>query len=196
MRRVHFPLVAVATCAFLSSACTTTADPPLRLGKSLESLQSLYGDGSIRFEYLSESDEGTFTGVLAPTYAMLDERAGPRGYRRYLIQCKVQSGKFVKCQQLVDGKELALETIYGYKVSGLQLQTVGTESFVKLRQPSISFYGYLPAVDLVSNLSEAERKSFSGQVHFYDTYENYAYDIVGGVAVKVAVSTEVTRKWP
>lgn len=187
---ICIPLFAVA------AGCSTTDDPPLRLGKTLEALKAMHGDAAIRFEYINSDDESTFSGVVVPAYAMLDERGDERGQRLHMIQCKVQDGTFLKCRQYVAGQERELSTIYGHNVKGLSLRLVSKEGFVKIRQAAISFRGYYPTVDMVSNLNRHEIKHFSGRVVFIESYESFSYDFVDGVAVKVAVSSYMPRKWP
>lgn len=197
MEKLIFASVALTVVASVILGCRSTEDPPLKLGSTLRDLQSSYsGDGTIAFEYLSEDNESNFSGVVIPSFEVLDKRPDEMGLKTPNIQCLAHQGVIVECKRFRKGNVEPLEKLYGMPSKGIKLKDIGKEAFVKLRLPRIDFFGNFPDVADISSLSEQEQRQFSGRVRFSKEHEAFSYDIIDGEALFVEVSTFKARRWP
>jgi len=189
--------VASTIVASIILGCSSIEEPPLKLGSTLRELQSNYsGDGTIAFEYLSDYDESNFSGVVIPSFEVLDKRPDEMGLKIPNIQCLAHQGVIVECKRFRKGNAEPLENLYGMSSKGIKLKDLGKEVFVKLRLPRIDFFGNFPDVSNISSLSEQEQQQFSGRVRFSKEHETFSYDIIDGEALFVEVSTFRPRRWP
>ncbi len=197
MEKLISASVASTIVASIILGCSSIEEPPLKLGSTLRELQSNYsGDGTIAFEYLSDYDESNFSGVVIPSFEVLDKRPDEMGLKIPNIQCLAHQGVIVECKRFRKGNAEPLENLYGMSSKGIKLKDLGKEVFVKLRLPRIDFFGNFPDVSNISSLSEQEQQQFSGRVRFSKEHETFSYDIIDGEALFVEVSTFRPRRWP
>lgn len=195
--RTTLNLCLLLVLALGATSCSSTEDPPLRLGSSLKELQSHYvSDGIIEYEYLNDEDESHLTGVVIPSHELVDRRPNGGFSGMPNIQCQVEDGEITLCKKFLIGGIKTLDTVYGQPIKGLRLEAIGKEAFVKVRLPRIDFYSNFRGIDAISKLSENEQRTFSGRVMFSNEHEVFSYDFVDGEAISVEVSTSKPRTWP